>query len=744
MALQSQTFANSGSPYYGNPADWSKYSTLNSTISFNDTNAKLKVIPAVPDANTTITFNGNQLAYVSDIPNLANWAQYSANHDVTIPSPYIVNGNTANFSTINGPLGNISTLNTSTLKATTGTIPLAYMKDIIGSTITITADEGPTLAVVSQISLNTTNGTYGKIDMTANPGYLNALGGLINMTANGGNANGGLYGAVNIVANPGTEQTTGITTGGLVTITANSGNLDLPTATSAIKINASGVNSYAGAIPAIGSLAGYNFMYGTGGVNICAGLPPVFPQIPLTTYLYGTAGIVLNSDVYTTDVYPYWNGLSAPANLTIHGRTTISGSASVVLSNVSTMGMQGGGAITGVNSINGVAYPPTTTVPPNLSLSTLTMNPTGYISTNTIVNGGIKIDMGYGIPNVLSLTYPTGTSGYVNILEQGYGAGVLKVGSITNLSTINGLPFNSSFIDSYQIYVAPNGNNTTGIGSQQNPYQTIARALTARALISNTIETSIILSSGTYTETFTLLRNTYLVGVQTGEARQPVNIIGAITMNDTTGSMGLSGLEITGSVSTLGGGATYTLFGCNISNTAMAIAATAGTVFITECRISTTAGQCITSFSNLTIRDCSITTSGTSSCIGNASITTIRQCVIVSTSASTAVAPLVNVSTDTATTIIEFCRLEYTSAVTDVGGAKCCIRFANPTGTVSASVSNSLLICEGAITGVGPNIQCIQKSGAGAVTLAYGQLIAGIVAHHIAPAITKTQYFTVP
>jgi hypothetical protein len=315
------------------------------------------------------------------------------------------------------------------------------MKDIVGSTITITADEGPTLLATSLISLTTKNGTYGEIDMTANPGYLDALGGLINMTANGGNANGGLYGAVNIVANPGTEQTTGITTGGLVTITANSGNLDLPTATSAIKINASGVNSYAGAIPAIGSLAGYNFMYGTGGVNICAGLPSVFPQIPLTTYLYGTAGIVLNSDVYTTDVYPYWNGLAAPANLTIHGRTTISGSASVVLSNVSSIAMEGGGAITGVNFINGSAYPPTTTVPPNLSLSTLTMNPTGYISTNTIVNGGIKIDMGYGIPNVLSLTYPTGTSGYVNILEQGYGAGVLKVGAITNLSSINGVTY---------------------------------------------------------------------------------------------------------------------------------------------------------------------------------------------------------------------------------------------------------------------------------------------------------------
>ena len=72
MALQSQTYANSGNPYYGKPSDWSLYSTLNSTIHFNDTNATLRVIPAVPDSQTTITFNGEQLAYVSDIPDLAN------------------------------------------------------------------------------------------------------------------------------------------------------------------------------------------------------------------------------------------------------------------------------------------------------------------------------------------------------------------------------------------------------------------------------------------------------------------------------------------------------------------------------------------------------------------------------------------------------------------------------------------------------------------------------------------------
>ena len=62
MALQNQTYANSGNSYYGNPADWSKFSTINDTILFNDTNATLEVFPAVPDSATTISFNGNQLA----------------------------------------------------------------------------------------------------------------------------------------------------------------------------------------------------------------------------------------------------------------------------------------------------------------------------------------------------------------------------------------------------------------------------------------------------------------------------------------------------------------------------------------------------------------------------------------------------------------------------------------------------------------------------------------------------------
>jgi len=434
----------------------------------------------------------------------------------------------------------------------------------------------------------------------------------------------------------------------------------------------------------------------------------------------------------------------------------------------------GAGQILNLSTINGAPY---SGYNPNLLLSTLTMNPTvGQIRANDIKNpAGNTNDFGISQESAtanLNLTVkPSGgatvgeitinNAGSISFNEINAGSGVLvnpegntltflqstlpaNQGRIVGLSTINSVAYPPpNFVDSFQIYVAPNGNNTTGDGSQQSPYLTIAQAIIKRATIANTTEVSIIVSSGTYTETFTLVRNTYLVGVQTGEARQPCNIVGAITLNDTTGTMGISGLEITGSVSMTGGGAVYTVFGCNITNTATAVNATAGTIFITECRISNTASATLISFSTLTIRDCAISTSGTGSCLSLASITTVRQCVLTSSSASTAASALVNyANTNLITFILEFCRLEYTNATTDVTGNKTCVRFAGA-GAVTASISQCLLICEGAITG-SPQIQCIQRTGAGAVVLAYGQLIAGATAHHIAPTIVKTQYTTVP
>lgn len=195
------------------------------------------------------------------------------------------------------------------------------------------------------------NGLGGEVDIIANAGSGGINGGKVAITANGGQ----VYGEIDIVANSGVVG--GVSTGGLVTITANSGLADTTT-TSAIKLSAAGINSYAGAIPSIGSVAGYNFIYGTGGVNICAGLPAgALPNALGTTYIYGTTGVEIPSNLYPTNLYPYWDGNSAPSDITINGRTTIVGSAGVRLNNVKSMSMDSG-AISGVSTINGSAYPP--------------------------------------------------------------------------------------------------------------------------------------------------------------------------------------------------------------------------------------------------------------------------------------------------------------------------------------------------------------------------------------------------
>jgi hypothetical protein len=254
-----------------------------------------------------------------------------------------------------------------------------------------------------------------------------------------------------------------------------------------------------------------------------------------------------------------------------------------------------------------------------------------------------------------------------------------------------------------------------------------------------------MLSPGTYTETFTITRNTYIVGIQTGEARQPCNIVGDITMTDTVGSMGLSGLEIDGTVDTIGTGGSHTLFGCNITGGAnRALHANSGSTFVTECRLTSSGSDVIQSTATLTIRDCIVTQTGVNNCIQSSTSCTIRQCIITSTSTSTSVQPLVFFNnSNPATSEISFCNITYTSAVTSSTGNKACIAYGN-TGTHTASVSNSLLICEGAIAplGGGP-ILCIQAINSGALTLSYGQIIAGTNANRLpVTGLSKIPYVT--
>lgn len=269
------------------------------------------------------------------------------------------------------------------------------------------------------------NGNRGEISLTANPGA------------------GGIYGEINLTANGGTTPGL-IGSGGLINITANTPIGTDPALTSAVKISAAGINSYAGAVPNVGSLLGYNFIYGTLGVNLCAGLPSIIPNTPGTIYLYGTTGITLGSQtntasditqsaggLYTTLLTGYWGGIPfAPQNLAIRGRQTVAGNSYVTLSNVTNLACDNG-AITGVTSINGSAYPPVFEPPANAVVSTLTA--ANQISTPALfvssVNGAV-----YPPPVIISPNLVVSTLTAADYVSTGsiYGVSTVCGGSVTN------------------------------------------------------------------------------------------------------------------------------------------------------------------------------------------------------------------------------------------------------------------------------------------------------------------------
>jgi len=266
----------------------------------------------------------------------SNWASYPAGSDVILAGKSIKSGSGSSGSNITITSSNLMTLNSA------GFSNSAYKID-------------PTSGCASYLKAG--GGLFGEVDISADPGIL------------------GLYGRIGITANGGSIG--GVGTGGLINITANTP-LGLSNATSAIKLNAAGINSYAGIIPSIGSLAGYNFIYGTLGVNICTGIPAgLLPNTAGTTYLYGTNGIVLDSDTYVRHIYPYSDGLTAN-DLLITGRSlpaagvrmsnikSISMDSPAAISNCSRIVFNTGGTLSNVSKINGVVYPPPFVTPCNL------------------------------------------------------------------------------------------------------------------------------------------------------------------------------------------------------------------------------------------------------------------------------------------------------------------------------------------------------------------------------------------
>lgn len=401
-------------------------STVSSLITLNnsnistlitDTTAKWATYPAL----STLQMNGNKMLSVSSISGVAgqtlpilaetvsfgtlgqltgvsslngvvpssDWANYSAVQDLNLNSKNLNSANQLNLNTggnavmLTAGAGNNLLINGNPI-----TPPAPTNQSTITGQNTYMLATGGTLASANSI-ITAGGGTGGNITATANAGDLGVSGGNISLTANGGVGLGGLYGVVNLTANPGTDLVSGVNTGGAINILANSPTLGL---TSKVSITGGGVNIYSGIFTPLASVFGYTFINASLGISLVSGGFSPFPQSPGTTYIYGAQGIILDNGVYATDIQPIWDGnpLVPPAPLRIHGRTAGGSNVPVLLENVGSIQMQGSGSISGVNSINGSAYPPVATVPPDLLVSTITFNPlNGNISSLNGINNGL-------------------------------------------------------------------------------------------------------------------------------------------------------------------------------------------------------------------------------------------------------------------------------------------------------------------------------------------------------------------
>lgn len=670
-----------------NPNTWSNYSTVSSTITFGLPTAgiQLEVQQGPPPAPPYLFFDNNQLAYVSQVGNVSDWALYPAIQDVSIPNPFSLNADNANISTCT-----ISSLNV-------GSINGGGSNAINISTI------NAQLTLTSSFAL-----TNGNISPNINLG-LGPLFGNIGAWATG--AVGVTVGSAALVTGavglmlP--RQTNYITQGSveMVNVTTQLQVSTLNAQTSSItrtlditnqEIFTSTINTVP--VQAIRSLSDPFQNASTGTASFLQAISqwyplPNFAEVPALT----------NINVNT-------NSLLSTTTMTVYNAASIGGNL-----RVNTGPSYGGSWLAG---LPGALQPenPNTNGPSDIRLRQLIFNDgTGYTDeimlVNTTNNGRIGVNC--ATPVVASaLAY----------LSDGGGA------------------------TAFSLYVAKNGSDSNP-GTINAPYLTIGAAITARGSISFTNNVTILISPGIYTENLTISRNTWLAGLTVNPSRLPVQITGSLTFNDATaGNNGLSGLNISvGSVVANSTSNPLSIDNCNIfasaTNAVNLIAGSSAT--ITNCNITGAGATAIQSAGTLIMRNCLLSVTSNNILVAGNAATTIQNSILTASGAGTVFASIVVFSNSaTATTEITRCTIQYTSTATDTGTQKCCVRFAGA-GTNNSQIVQCLLLCEGAVTG-SPQIQCIQDTGAGATNLSYGGLLAGATANHISPNTTKTALTPVP
>lgn len=280
-ATNSQLYFN-GEPLAsgGNIADWSFYNADSGHIDFSGPTQRL----TADDFN--LIYNG-----VPILPGQGqDWFLYPAETNVDMSGNNLENCGEVKTGKITDVSGNLLIQPDETL-------------NIVSDQMNITVGDGNTISP-SKINIVARNGTYGEIDIQADGSEAN---GAVYITANGGSVGGASF-------------------GGNITLTANSGPVRPATFSSAIKLNAACVESYAGAIPAIGSLTGYNYVFGNVGVNIQSDVvAPLIPNTPGTVYIFGRLGVTIQSatggfGLFCSDIKPYWDGSTSISDLVIQGR----------------------------------------------------------------------------------------------------------------------------------------------------------------------------------------------------------------------------------------------------------------------------------------------------------------------------------------------------------------------------------------------------------------------------------------
>ena len=453
-----------------------------------------------------LTWNGQAIT-TGGGGNVANWSNYPALTDVDMSAHNILNAANINstatvvanaFGVIGGGLGiggnTIQGANTAQTNLYAGATQLLNLQgNTVASTSTggdstrssagaisdsavvahtMTVDRGLNITAPATINMTARNGTGGSIQLNADAGT--GVGpaqigyGAIQLNAQG--ANNGLFNL-----------------GGKIDLTAYSAGVgDYGGATSRVSASAATIALSAGAAPVLPGLAGSMNLFGQGAVSIVASLlPPVLPQVPETIYMYGLGipgtsggirmespnGIQHLSDSYMGNLYPLDGG-----GLNIQGRSLPTGTVNI--SNVTNFSMNDGASVLKTDQINSVssngiltldiirAQQPIETSTLRSTTSNLTINAqNGYFVEISGADVLAFDPAGTGaITNLQSINGaawppPTGDASLwsqypaTSVIDVS-GYGLIKVGDISGVTSINGVPYAPSLASDWSLFPA--------------------------------------------------------------------------------------------------------------------------------------------------------------------------------------------------------------------------------------------------------------------------------------------------